>query len=86
MKNKALFTVMAILLVVLTLIGCGGVSQEDLDAAIAERDAAKGQVTTLQGQLNTAQTSLTAANEAKTKAETDLATAQAATWQAPHRN
>jgi polyhydroxyalkanoate synthesis regulator phasin len=78
MKNKALFTVMAILLVVLTLIGCGGVSQEDLDAAIAERDAAKGQVTTLQGQLNTAQTSLTAANEAKTKAETDLATAQAA--------
>jgi hypothetical protein len=70
MKRKALFA-MVLLMVVTLLAGCGGVSQEDLDAAVADKDAAIAQVATLQS-------SLTAANTAKATAQADLATAQTA--------
>lgn len=69
MKRKALFA-MVLLVVVTLLAGCGGVSQKDLDAAVADKDAALAQVTTLQSQLS-------AATTAKTTAEASLATAQA---------
>jgi Tfp pilus assembly protein PilP len=70
MKRKALIA-LVLLVVVTLLVGCGGVSQEDLDAAVAAKDTALAQVTTLQSQLS-------AATTAKTTAEASLATAQAA--------
>jgi hypothetical protein len=76
MKRKALIA-LALLVVATLLVGCGGVSQEDLDAAVAAKTAAETQVTSLQSQLTKAQSDLTAATAAKTKAEADLATAQA---------
>jgi outer membrane murein-binding lipoprotein Lpp len=69
-EKKALI-VMVLLISVTFLAGCGGVSQEKFDAALADKDTALAQVTTLQS-------SLTTVNAAKTKAEADLATAQAA--------
>ncbi|HEX9896807.1 MAG TPA: hypothetical protein VGA85_04000 [Dehalococcoidales bacterium] len=76
MKRKALIA-LALLVVATLLVGCGGVSQEDLDAAVAAKDTALAQVASIQSDLTTAQSSLTAATAAKTKAEADLATAQA---------
>ena len=77
MKRKALIA-LALLVVGTLLVGCGGVSQDEFDQAVADKDAALAQVTTLQSQLTKAQSDLTAATAAKTKAEADLATAQAA--------
>ena len=76
MKRKALIA-MVLLVVVTLLAGCGGVSQEDLDAAVADKDAALAQVTTLRSQLTTAQSDLSAANTAKSTAQTSLTAAQA---------
>ncbi len=76
MKRKALIA-MVLLVVVTLLAGCGGVSQEDLDAAVADKDAALAQVTSLKSQLTTAQSDLSAANTAKSTAQTSLTAAQA---------
>jgi Tfp pilus assembly protein PilP len=76
MKRKALIA-MVLLVVVTLLAGCGGVSQKDLDAAVADKDAALAQVTTLRSQLTTAQSDLSTANTAKAAATASLATAQA---------
>jgi polyhydroxyalkanoate synthesis regulator phasin len=72
MKRKALIAV-ALLVVATLLVGCGGVSQEEYDAAVADKEAAEAQVTSLQSQLSKAQSDLAAANTAKTEAEADLA-------------
>jgi hypothetical protein len=84
MKKKTLIGIGLVLLVSL-LVGCGGVSQDEYDAVIADKDAALTQETSLQSQLTTAnttktkaETDLVAATAAKAKAEADLATAQAA--------
>lgn len=67
---KKLFLVgVMLLLASLLMVGCG-VPQEEHDAVVAERDAAKVQVASLQSDLNKAQSDLAAA-------ESDLATAQA---------
>lgn len=74
----------ALLLMALPLVGCG-VAQEDLDDAIAERDAAEAQVSSLQGKvsaaesaLTTAESDLAAAESALADAESDLAAAESA--------
>jgi len=84
MRRKALIA-LALLVVATLLVGCGGVSQEEYDAAVAGKDTAQAQVTDLQSKLTTAntaktkaETDLAAANTAKAKAEADLVTAQAA--------
>jgi len=67
----------ALLLMVLPLAGCG-VAQEELDDAIAERDAAKAQVSSLQTALSAAESDLAAAESDLATAESDLATAESA--------
>lgn len=85
MKRKALIA-LTLLVVTALLAGCGGVSQDEFNAAVNEKDAALAQVTTLRGQiaseqtrvvtlegdLSSSQASLTAANAAKDKALADL--------------
>jgi outer membrane murein-binding lipoprotein Lpp len=51
------------LLLLALFAGCGGVSQEDYDAAVAERDDAQAQIATLQSQLDVLEDDLDAANE-----------------------
>jgi para-nitrobenzyl esterase len=63
---------MTLLLVVPLFTGCGGISQEDLDAIIAERDAALAQVTTLWGQIDTVQSDLDAARAELAELEESL--------------
>ena len=75
MKRKVLIG-MALLLVVPLLASCGGVAQEDLDAAVAAKEAAEAQVASLQSQLGAAQSDLDAAESDLAAAESDLATAQ----------
>jgi hypothetical protein len=60
MKRKAI-TGIALLLLVTIFTGCGGVSQEDYDAAVAERDAVQNQISPLQNQLDTLQSNLDSA-------------------------
>jgi len=67
----------ALLLMVLPLAGCG-VAQEDLDDAIAERDAAQAQVTSLQSDLAAAESDLAAAESDLAAAESALAAAESA--------
>ena len=67
----------ALLLMVLPLAGCG-VAQEDLDDAIAERDAAQAEVSSLQSTLSTAESDLAAAASDLAAAESALATAESA--------
>lgn len=66
----------AVLLAVLLLAGCGGVPQEDLDAAKAEADAAKAQTSSLQSQLDSAKSDLSKARSDLSKARSDLSAAQ----------
>jgi hypothetical protein len=64
-----------LLLVVPLFTGCGGISQEEYDTAVADRDAMQDQVATLQSQLVTVQSDLDTAQSDldATKAEiTDL--------------
>lgn len=75
MKKKILIGT-AFLMVMLLLTGCGGVSQEEYDDAVADKSAAEAQVTSLQSQLSTAQSDLAAAESAQAAAEADLATAK----------
>jgi len=67
----------ALLLMVLPLAGCG-VAQEDLDDAIAERDAAEAQVSSLQSKVSAAESDLTAAESDLAAAESALATSESA--------
>ena len=60
MERKTLIGI-ALLLVLPLFTGCGGVSQEDYDAAVAESDAAQSQIAPLQSQLDTLQSNLEAA-------------------------
>jgi len=69
MKGRILIIPTILLVLVFIFSGCGGVSQEELDDAIAERDAAKAQVTSLRSDLTKArseaddlESDLTAAN------------------------
>jgi outer membrane murein-binding lipoprotein Lpp len=66
----------AVLLAVSLLAGCGGVPQEDLDAARAEADAAKAQVASLQSDLDSAESDLTKAQSDLSKAQSDLSAAR----------
>jgi outer membrane murein-binding lipoprotein Lpp len=66
----------AVLLAVSLLAGCGGVPQEDLDAARAEADAAKAQVASLQSDLDSAESDLNKAKSDLSKAQSDLSAAQ----------
>ena len=67
----------ALLLIVLPLAGCG-VAQEDLDDAIAERDAAKAQVSSLQSKVSAAESALTTAESDLSAAESALAASESA--------
>jgi len=75
MKKKVLIG-MALLLVVPLLASCGGVAQEDLDAAESDLAAAEAQVASLQSQLGAAQSDLDAAESDLAAAESELATAE----------
>lgn len=60
MKKKALIAVVLLLVSSLLLGACAtGVSQEDYDAVVAERDAAQAQVASLQADLATSEGKLT---------------------------
>ena len=74
MKKKVLIG-MALLLVVPLLVSCG-VPQEDLDAAVAAKEAAEAQVASLQSQLGAAQSDLDAAESDLAAAEGELATVE----------
>jgi len=85
MKRRIVVGVTALSLVALLLSGCGGVPQEDLDAAEAARDAAQAQVSSLKSDLSAAKSDLSAAEaeaaslqEDLAAAESDLASAQSA--------
>jgi len=67
----------ALLLMVLPLAGCG-VAQEELDDAIAERDAAEAQVASLESKLSAAESDLAAAESDLAAAASDLAAAESA--------
>lgn len=54
MKKIVAIPLAIILTIVLVLSGCGGVSQEELDDAIAERDAAKAELASVKSDLNKA--------------------------------
>ena len=77
MKKIILIGTALSLLVVPFLSACG-VPQEDLDTAIAERDAAQAQVASLQSDLATAESDLAAAESDLAAAQSALATAQSA--------
>jgi outer membrane murein-binding lipoprotein Lpp len=66
----------SLLLVIGLLAGCGGVKQEDLDAANAAKNAAQAQVTTLQNEVDTLQNQLDAASAAQSQAEANKAIAR----------
>jgi len=71
MRRKALAGVAVLLVSVVLLIGCvAGVSQEDYNAVVSQRDAAQAQVANLEAELAVAEAQITAS-------ESDLATAQA---------
>ncbi len=71
MKKKALASVAVLLVSVVLLIGCAtGVSQEDYNAVVSQRDAAQAQVASLEAELAVAEAQITTS-------ESDLATAQA---------
>ena len=54
MSKKQFLAIGVLLLVPILTAGCG-VSQEELDSVLVERDAAQGQVVSLQSDLSTAQ-------------------------------
>jgi hypothetical protein len=72
MKRKAIVGI-ELLLVTLFLAGCGGISQKDYDAVIAERDTAQVQIATIQNQLDAVQKNLIAANTEIADLETLIA-------------
>ncbi|HEY41447.1 MAG TPA: hypothetical protein G4O18_06270 [Dehalococcoidia bacterium] len=63
MKRNTLWLFMSFVVVLALMAGCGGVSQEDYDAAVAERDGAQAQIATLQSQLDALESDLDATNE-----------------------
>ena len=62
MKSKILWLFIGCIVVLTLMAGCGGVSQEDYDAAIAERDTAQSQIAPLQSQLSALQSDFSATN------------------------
>lgn len=58
MKKTPLWLFISFIAVLTLMSGCGGVSQEDYDAAVAERYAAQAQVASLQKQLDATQSDL----------------------------
>lgn len=75
MKKKVLFGV-ALLMVVPLLVGCGGVSQEDYDAAVADLEDARSDLASLQSNLDAANSAKTTAESALVDRESDLETAE----------
>ncbi len=76
MKRKLLIG-MALVLMSLLLVGCGGwVAREDHEAVIAERDAAQTEVTSLQGDLGKAQSQIETLESDLSKAESQIKTLQ----------
>jgi len=72
MKRKLLIGMVLLLVSSLTLVGCAaGVTQEEYDAVVAERDAAQAQAATLEAELAEAQAQI---------AELEANAAQAATY------
>lgn len=61
MKSKIIWLFTSGIVVLTLMVGCGGVSQEDYDSAVALRNAAQEQLTLLQNQLNTLQNNLNTA-------------------------
>jgi para-nitrobenzyl esterase len=68
---------MTLLLVIPLFAGCGGVSQEDYDAILAETDAAQAQVATLQSQIDTVQSQLDAVQSDLDAVQSELDAANA---------
>lgn len=75
MKIKVLIGMM-LLLVIPLLVGCGGVSQKEFDAAVADKDDALAQVMSLQSQLATVQSSLNAAKSDKDAVQAEVTSLQ----------
>ncbi len=75
MRKKVTIGV-ALLLSLSLLVACGGVAQEDYDAAVAGKQAADAKVTSLTSQLAAAKSDLTKAQSDLAAAQAELATAQ----------
>ena len=75
MRKKVTIGV-ALLLSLSLLVACGGVAQEDYDAAVAAKTAADAKVTSLTSQLATAKSDLAKAASGLAAAQGELATAQ----------
>lgn len=75
MRKKVTIGV-ALLLSLSLLVACGGVAQEDYDAAVAAKTAADAKVASLTSQLATAQSDLAKAKSDLAAAQAELATAQ----------
>ncbi len=66
-----------LLLIVPLFSSCNGISQEDYDAVLAERDAAQAQIATLQSQIDTVQSDLDALQSDLDALQSDLDAANA---------
>lgn len=75
MKKKVIIGV-ALLLAVTMLAACGGIPQEDYDAAVAGKKAADAKVTSLTSQLSSAKSDATKAKSDLSAAQSELATAK----------
>ena len=64
---------LAVLLLVVPLLSACGIAQEEYDEVVAERDAAKAQVSSLQSDLNKDKSDLAATESALVTAETQIA-------------
>jgi len=58
MRSRILWLFISCIVVLTLMAGCGGISQEEYDAAVAERDAVQAQVASLQSQLDTLQSNI----------------------------
>lgn len=70
---KKILIGMSLLLVVGLLAGCGGVSQDDYDAAKAQISSLQSQLNTANGKVTSLQSQADAANTAKSQAEANKA-------------
>jgi len=74
-KKKVIIGV-ALLLAITMLAACGGIPQEDYDAAVAGKKAADAKVTSLTSQLSSAKSEATKAKSDLSAAQSELATAK----------
>jgi len=74
-KKKVIIGV-ALLLAITMLAACGGIPQEDYDAAVAGKKAADAKVSSLTSQVSSAKSDATKAKSDLSAAQSELATAQ----------